>query len=95
MNGIQAMDGANSCKEDSHSPEHVSSKEFYLGLSYGARGMPRICQMIERVPAFIVTTIEQGYATQLAELSGFCAGWDVSWIPAAGEALFHGISEKM
>jgi len=95
MNGIQAMDGANSCKEDSHSSEDVSSSEFYLGLSVGARGMPRICQMVERVPAFITTTAEQGYGLQLSELTAFCPGWDVTWIPAQGEALFVGISERM
>jgi hypothetical protein len=95
MNGIQAMDGTNSCKQDSHSPEHVSSSEFYLGLSVGARGMPRICQMIERAPAFISTTAEQGYGNQLSELTAFCPGWDATWIPAAGDAVFVGISERM
>jgi hypothetical protein len=95
FNGIQAMDTVWSSKPSGSDPSVLTAHAFFLEMSDFDYGMPRICQMIEQVPSFIQSTVEQGYGSELAELTAFCPGFDESWIVAAGEPLFVGFSERM
>ncbi len=95
FNGIQAMENIWSSKPSATGPSVLTARAFFLGMSDFDFGMPRICQMIEQVPSFSRSIGEQGYGSELAELTAFCPGFDESWIVAAGEPLFVGFSDRM
>lgn len=74
-------------------PEAMKSTDFYLESS--AVRLQYICHLMEMVPLFLETTVEQGYAREIGALTEYCVGFDEEWIVTAGREVFIGFSETL